>query len=82
MEPKSEGEDRPWQSYHTAYTNAKAGSFSLYPSIYKFFKGLSMFSEHLTKWTCYTLIILILFDELNWLGIQKFFVLHFDLNPL
>lgn len=21
-------EDRPWQSYHTVYTNAKAGSFS------------------------------------------------------
>ncbi|KAJ1690189.1 hypothetical protein LUZ63_014344 [Rhynchospora breviuscula] len=25
MDSKSEGEDRPWQSYHTAYTNAKAG---------------------------------------------------------
>lgn len=24
--------DRPWQSYHTVYTNAKAGSSSLFTS--------------------------------------------------
>ena len=31
--PAEDGGDRPWQSYHTAYTNAKAGTGALSPSV-------------------------------------------------
>ena len=31
--PAEGGGDRPWQSYHTAYTNAKAGTGALSPSV-------------------------------------------------
>ncbi|KAF3333890.1 DNA polymerase kappa isoform X1 [Carex littledalei] len=54
MEPKSEGEDRPWQSYHTAYTNAKAGmegvdKEKVQKVIYEMSKGSKYFENEQRK---------------------------------